>query len=229
MVLWFERSEVSKALSDRAIGVLSACLLSVAACSKRGPTAPKPEQPEVVSPAATASVQQPAKVEQQRPADEKSVEEEDSAWPGAINRTASESAAPPSEKKREGSASRGAGRAESERDVRPKKAATPQAAAAAKPGPVAKESADADDTELAEWGRSVALLDQTFANFENALELSVPDCVSAEKFRQAVCTLAERICSLEAQVPNTAEQRCTDGRQRCEQAGQKYRARCENE
>jgi hypothetical protein len=66
-----------------------------------------------------------------------------------------------------------------------------------------------------------------FDELTSALALSVPDCGAAERFRQNVCTLAERICTLERDLPSTTPHRCTDGRQRCTDATTRYNAKCD--
>lgn len=193
-------------------------------CSKREPQAPKPDQP------AAAAPPPPAEVQREQPE-----VPSDKGWPGAGGAQAAgaPSADRPAEKKAASQEPAALDESARARDVNPERAPVPKQPAPAAPAkPKASSSLgraekEEEGDQLAEWGRSVELLERTFDQFEHAMELATPDCPAADKFRQTVCTLAEHICNLEQQVPNTIKRRCDDGRQRCEQAGQKYRARCD--
>lgn len=192
-------------------------------CSKREPQAPQPDQP------AAAAPPPPAEVQQEQPEVPSG-----NGWPNAAGAQAAGASSGDGTGEKKAASQEPAVLDESARarDVNPERAPVPKQPAPAAP---AKPKASAslgraekeEDDQLVEWGRSVALLERTFDQFEHAMELATPDCPAADKFRQTVCTLAEHICNLEQQVPNTIKRRCDDGRQRCEQAGQKYRARCD--
>ncbi len=62
------------------------------------------------------------------------------------------------------------------------------------------------------------------SRFDDALGLASPDCDAAERFRDAVCSLSERICEI-AQA-GALSGRCSDGRRRCAQSRQRYAERC---
>lgn len=198
---------------------LCATILCVVACAKREAQAPKPE------PAAAPGPPSDAQEESVTPSSA------EFSWPGALdNADDTEAQAGGSAEKKEAKPAAAA--------PAPERARTQNAEAAA-PAPARPASRKANDEAavggaasaggepLAEWRHSVALMDQTYDRFQDAMALSTPDCPAADKFRQAVCTLAEHICRLEEQMPTTTKRRCDDGRQRCEQAGQKYRARCD--
>jgi hypothetical protein len=63
----------------------------------------------------------------------------------------------------------------------------------------------------------------------NALSLSKPDCKTAREHRDNICRLAERICDLRPQGPNTVSitDYCTDARTRCGDATERYSDVCE--
>lgn len=75
--------------------------------------------------------------------------------------------------------------------------------------------------------QSWSQLNVAFGDLESALALSVPDCGAAERFRQNVCTLAERICTLEQDLPSTTPHNCEDGRKRCSDATSRYHGKCD--
>lgn len=70
-------------------------------------------------------------------------------------------------------------------------------------------------------------LNGAFDGLTSALALSIPDCDAAERHRQNVCSLAERICALERDLPSTTPHRCNDGQTRCADATNRYNAKCE--
>lgn len=76
--------------------------------------------------------------------------------------------------------------------------------------------------------QSWSQLNVAFGELESALALSVPDCGAAERFRQNVCTLAERICTLEQDLPSTTPHNCADGRKRCSDATSRYHGKCDH-
>lgn len=63
--------------------------------------------------------------------------------------------------------------------------------------------------------------------FVSALAAAAPDCEGARGFRDAVCSLAERICALTGQAPSSLAARCDDGRRRCAQSRLRYSRQCE--
>lgn len=228
MVIHFEHSvEANKAWAfkrpgDKALwGLVCVTLLCGPSCAKREAQAPKPE------PAA----ERPSDQAEEAPAPAAA----QTSWPQALDRAddygdeaeadskekdraAKQQAAPEAQAPMSESARRQ--KAEVERKpTRPASAPAKENVAAGAPAPAGNP--------LAQWSHSVAQLEKNYDLFQDAIALSTPDCPAADKFRQTVCTLAERICSLEEQLPATTKRRCEDGRQRCEQALQKYRARCD--
>lgn len=98
-----------------------------------------------------------------------------------------------------------------------------------------KERAKADD-EPADVGlagsyslpKALAAIEHFDAQLSAAIEASTPDCPGAEGFRRTVCQLAERICSLESDLPSSgAERHCGDSRARCSAATSRYRQSCQ--
>jgi hypothetical protein len=53
----------------------------------------------------------------------------------------------------------------------------------------------------------------------------VIDCVEAERLRDQICTLADRICAIAEREPER-EALCRDSRDRCERARQRVEQRC---
>jgi type IV secretory pathway VirB10-like protein len=112
-----------------------------------------------------------------------------------------------------------------------KEAASPRSAAKpAKGGAIGSEGRSGLDDE-AEPALAVSeswtQLNVAFEEMASALALSVPDCGTAERFRQNVCALAERICNLERELPSTTPHNCSDGRSRCSDATSRYNAKCD--
>jgi type IV secretory pathway VirB10-like protein len=205
------------------VTVGSLLLLLVIACSQRQAQAPKPEPPATAAPS---------------PADSEEEQHErapDDRWPeatgGAANAEAKGEGAPGKKAAPAPAAPAEAARTGASPLRQEEQASQPARPAASKPKDKATldRSAKADEQNLSEWSRSISLLEESFEQFENAIELAAPNCPAADKYRLTVCALADRICSLEEQVPTTTRRRCDDGKQRCAQAGQKYRARCDNE
>lgn len=99
------------------------------------------------------------------------------------------------------------------------------------------ESSPAFESESAEQPAAVedagdassSLLEQEFSQLEQALQQGA-DCPSAEHFRGRVCSLAERICQIAAEVPNStrAHGDCEDAKDRCEQANRRFADVCSN-
>ena len=59
------------------------------------------------------------------------------------------------------------------------------------------------------------------------LELSEVDCPSARDLVQSICSLAERVCAIaEDTADGETEERCVDGRSRCERAHDRTSNRC---
>jgi hypothetical protein len=65
------------------------------------------------------------------------------------------------------------------------------------------------------------------SQLDAALALTEPDCGAALRFRQLVCNLADRICSISDGVDASQVSRCSDGKRRCVQSEQAFAARCE--
>lgn len=112
--------------------------------------------------------------------------------------------------------------------------ASPRPRAAPKPGNGAKGAGIASEGALDDEAspalaasQSWSQLNVAFGELESALALSVPDCGAAERFRQNVCTLAERICTLEQDLPSTTPHNCADGRKRCSDATSRYHGKCD--
>lgn len=115
-----------------------------------------------------------------------------------------------------------------------KKKESSRPSAAAKPakgalGASEGRSASADEAEPAlAVSESWTQLNVAYDDLTSALALSVPDCGAAERFRQNVCALAERICTLERDLPSTTPHNCNDGRTRCSDATSRYNAKCDH-
>lgn len=198
-----------------ALATLSVALTS---CSKSEVQAPAKEAPTGVTPSGLEprpdSVTPGAPAEAQPPTDDK--------WPQAAAEEVLERK----------------GAQEKETDA-PKKAADRAAAKAARPSvnpaPVPEGAAGSGDSEsvggavdlLARVEQAAAQMDDLVARLDDALTLAVPDCRAAERFRANVCSLADRICSLEQELPRTTQRRCEDGKSRCTDASRRFQAKCE--
>lgn len=204
-------------------GALAWLLVSVSSCSKNEAQAPAKEAPSV-QPGSEQAAQQPAVVAAAPPPAEALAA--DDKWPQA------EGSSPVAESKGEGVGAGGVFLSEkrAKRKEAPPAAHSPAAAPKkTASGRAASDESERDSEEAAptlSLQESVTQLDVAFDQLETALELSVPDCSSADRFRQNVCTLAEHICSLEQGLPTTVERKCTDGRRRCSQATERYKAKC---
>lgn len=111
----------------------------------------------------------------------------------------------------------------------------PRQRAASKPGKAGMGSGAASEAELDDEGspalaasQSWSQLNVALGELESALSLAVPDCSAAERFRQNVCSLAERICTLEQDLPSTTPHNCVDGRKRCSDATSRYHGKCDH-
>lgn len=203
---------------------LAALAAALSSCSKSEVQAPAKEAPTSVSTAAPAEPRgesaapgAPAPVQAPPPSDD--------TWPqaGAKDEPLLE------ERKRQGSASGSSA---------PKKATERRAAQAPRPSvnpaPASEGAAESSDSEsvsgavdlLARVEQAAAQMDDLVARLDGALTLAVPDCSAAERFRTNVCSLADRICSLEQDLPRTTRRRCEDGKNRCSEASRRYRAKC---
>lgn len=97
-----------------------------------------------------------------------------------------------------------------------------------------KERAKADDEPDVGLARAYSLpkalaaIEHFDAQLSAAIAASTPDCPGAEGFRRTVCQLAERICTLENDLPSSgAERHCGDSRARCNAATSRYRQSCQ--
>ena len=64
-------------------------------------------------------------------------------------------------------------------------------------------------------------------SLSQALELGEIDCTSAREFVSSICALAERVCDIaEDTGDGETEERCVDGRSRCERAQDRTGNRC---
>lgn len=100
----------------------------------------------------------------------------------------------------------------------------------AEPSPAFESDAFEEPAAAEDAGKaSSSLLEQEFSQLEQALEQGA-DCPSAEHFRGRVCSLAERICRIAAEVPDgtRAHEDCEDAKRRCEQANRRFADVCGN-
>ncbi len=87
---------------------------------------------------------------------------------------------------------------------------------------------EANDVDLvARAEEATVKMDDALERMNQALELAVPDCSTAERFRQNVCNLADHICSIEQGLPQTTLRRCEDGKKRCADANKRYQTKCD--
>lgn len=110
----------------------------------------------------------------------------------------------------------------------PPPAAPPPARAPspAEPQPSRVEVRDDEALEadvLAELG---ALQRDSLVALQNALSSGAPDCERAALHRDRICDLAERICRLTEELPDSLEGKCADGNARCERARHDYSRSC---
>ncbi|MFT5354050.1 MAG: hypothetical protein ACI9KE_001250 [Polyangiales bacterium] len=74
-----------------------------------------------------------------------------------------------------------------------------------------------------EWRELISQDDSLSQN----LELSEIDCTSARDLVSSICSLAERVCVIaEDTADGETEERCVDGRSRCERAQDRTSNRC---
>ncbi len=92
-------------------------------------------------------------------------------------------------------------------------------------GASSEEASDVDLLARAE--EATVKMDDALERMNQALELAVPDCSAAERFRQNVCNLADHICSIEQGLPQTTPRRCEDGKKRCADASKRYQTKCD--
>lgn len=78
-------------------------------------------------------------------------------------------------------------------------------------------------------GSAWARLVDTEDALHDALGLSSVDCDSARDLRDRICELGDRICSIASDHPDdhVTEDRCEDGRDRCERARRRVDDRCD--
>lgn len=95
----------------------------------------------------------------------------------------------------------------------PRSDGPPQPAAA----PSAEESVERNWDELAQSRRA----------FDQQLEPSQLSCAGARPHRDAICSIAERICEIASSGPSTTGgARCADAQKSCTDAKSRYKARC---
>jgi DNA-binding LacI/PurR family transcriptional regulator len=114
------------------------------------------------------------------------------------------------------------------------------------PAPVAQDTLQTTTVETVVVGRSTsdsvrtvsgnatagsawARLVDTEDALHDALGLSSVDCDSARDLRDRICELGDRICSIASDHPDdhVTEDRCEDGRDRCERARRRVDDRCD--
>jgi hypothetical protein len=78
-------------------------------------------------------------------------------------------------------------------------------------------------------GSAWARLVDTEDTLHDALGLASVDCDAARDLRDRICDLGERICSIAGDHPDdhVTEDRCEDGRDRCERARRRVDDRCD--
>jgi hypothetical protein len=70
-------------------------------------------------------------------------------------------------------------------------------------------------------------IERLSAELESALRLSTPDCTTAWSLRDRICDLADRLCDMaERSAEPEVQERCSDGKSRCERATARVRAGC---
>jgi hypothetical protein len=70
-------------------------------------------------------------------------------------------------------------------------------------------------------------LDALGAEFDRAVSLATGDCTTPWALRDRICDLAQRLCDIaERSAEPDVQERCKDGRLRCERATARVRAAC---
>lgn len=94
----------------------------------------------------------------------------------------------------------------------------PSIAAEEGPGSEKRKAAADSDTRLFEENRA----------FDGAMQPTALSCDGARPHRDAICSIAERLCELPAEEPSTTQpnRRCSDARYSCSRAKDKFKARC---
>ncbi len=86
--------------------------------------------------------------------------------------------------------------------------------------------ADAEPT-LVTPAMAFQQLEERYQALGEALSLTEPNCLAAQKLRDSICDLSERICRLEFGLPTSTEvRRCAQGRARCVQARADFDRKC---
>lgn len=219
------RETVTRRLANlRALGGISVGVFcGLVGCAKTDVQAPAKEAPSAVSVA-------PEAVEAAPPPPAPSSASAD-RWPAAEEKPAAAAGAGLGRASQSAPAPMLAPAPREKSDVaKHKKEAAPPAPKPAKGalGESEARSPVADEAEPAlAYTESWTQLNVAFDSLASALALSVPDCSVAERFRQNVCALAERICELERDLPSTTPHHCGDGRSRCSEATSRYNAKCD--
>jgi hypothetical protein len=85
------------------------------------------------------------------------------------------------------------------------------------------------DSSKSEGGRGAVAsdMDALVRQMESALTLATPDCTTAWALRDKICDLAQRLCDIAGRSAEPeVDDRCTDGKSRCERATARVRAGC---
>jgi hypothetical protein len=118
----------------------------------------------------------------------------------------------------------------------PKKAKAPSSVRRAKPSPKRSSSGEGlggigtTEEERASTRVRSAFdeIETNFTRLGDVLALSTPDCESARRFGERICSLSEEICRLAEASQNTEELAlCVDGRRRCAEARRRLSDSCE--
>lgn len=104
--------------------------------------------------------------------------------------------------------------------------AAPSAPAAAPKGAALPGSArsNVEEMDLETAARELAIAEKQLGD---TVALAAPDCELSRSLRDRICELSARICKLtEVSAEPSVQERCTDGKQRCERARRTVSARC---
>ncbi len=212
-------------LVDVRAWVALSALVYVVACAKSDVQAPAKE-----APSAPAAVQEQAEEPALAPAPPNASGTSEDRWPAAEARPNEASGAGGAVPKSAPAPVIAPGTKAKSDDAEKKSAPRSRASAAPAKGEAERSSmegaADSAEPALAAeqaWSQLAVAYDE----LTEALALSVPDCGAAARFRENVCALAERICTIERDLPSTTPHKCTDGRQRCSDATSRYNAKCD--
>lgn len=191
-------------------------------CSKSEVQGPAKEAPTGVAPATEQALQEEEAVS---PAPPPGAAPPNDPWPQAVTQPRSKSG----DERQQPTPAEPAGARKHKKDESGAASQRPSAPKATLGGRGSSADMEADDTVavLERAQQATVDIDLAFERMAEALELAVPDCSAAERFRQNLCSLADHICQIEQELPTTTMRRCEDGKKRCADASKRYRTRCD--